>query len=161
MENQLSFVQSEYALKKKQTPKGEVFECDGESSPVAAIVRFASLSERSAWSSADWGGADAADLLPVTMVWAGGRSPRRRHLRQPVDAPLCRDRPGAKVEHPFAGSLRAACWQAISLRSVHVVKNLFHDRKTRYRGLVKNTVQLEILFALANLFLARNSLQPA
>ena len=50
----------------------------------------------------------------------------------------------AKVEHPF-----------------HVVKNLFHYRKTRYRGLAKNTAQLEILFALANLFLVRNTLQSA
>ena len=50
----------------------------------------------------------------------------------------------AKVEHPF-----------------HVVKNLFLYRKTRYRGLAKNAAQLEILFALANLFLARQSLQNA
>ena len=44
----------------------------------------------------------------------------------------------AKVEHPF-----------------HVVKNLFRHRKTRYRGLAKNTAQLFTLFALANLVLAR------
>jgi IS5 family transposase len=40
----------------------------------------------------------------------------------------------AKVEHPF-----------------HIIKNLFGHRKTRYRGLAKNTAQLHILFALANL----------
>jgi hypothetical protein len=44
----------------------------------------------------------------------------------------------AKVEHPF-----------------HVVKNLFRHRKTRYRGLAKNTAQLHTLFAMANLVLAR------
>jgi len=44
----------------------------------------------------------------------------------------------AKVEHPF-----------------HVVKNLFKQRKTRYRGLAKNTQQLFTLFGLANLVLAR------
>jgi IS5 family transposase len=44
----------------------------------------------------------------------------------------------AKVEHPF-----------------HVVKNLFHHRKTRYRGLAKNAAQLFALFGLANLMLAR------
>lgn len=44
----------------------------------------------------------------------------------------------AKVEHPF-----------------HVVKNLFQHRKTRYRGLTKNTAQLFSLFGLANLVLAR------
>ena len=44
----------------------------------------------------------------------------------------------AKVEHPF-----------------HIVKNLFRHRKTRYRGLAKNTAQLFALFGLANLMLAR------
>lgn len=44
----------------------------------------------------------------------------------------------SKVEHPF-----------------HVVKNLFRHRKTRYRGLEKNTAQLLTLFGLANLVLAR------
>ena len=43
----------------------------------------------------------------------------------------------AKVEHPF-----------------HVIKNLFRHRKTRYRGLAKNTTQLFTLFGFANLVLA-------
>ena len=43
----------------------------------------------------------------------------------------------AKVEHPF-----------------HVIKNLFRYRKTRYRGLAKNTAQVVTLFGLANLVLA-------
>ena len=43
----------------------------------------------------------------------------------------------AKVEHPF-----------------HVIKNLFQHRKTRYRGLAKNTAQLFTLFGFANLVLA-------
>ena len=47
----------------------------------------------------------------------------------------------ARVEHPF-----------------HILKNLFRHRKTRYRGLAKNTAQLHSLFALVNLFLARRSL---
>ena len=47
----------------------------------------------------------------------------------------------ARVEHPF-----------------HVVKNLFHHRKVRYRGLFKNTAQLFSLFALANLLIARRRL---
>lgn len=50
----------------------------------------------------------------------------------------------ARVEHPF-----------------HIVKNLFKHRKTRYRGLFKNTAQLQSLFALANLFLARRALLAA
>jgi len=44
----------------------------------------------------------------------------------------------AKVEHPF-----------------HVVKNIFKHRKTRYKGLAKNTAQCFTLFGLANLVLAR------
>lgn len=40
----------------------------------------------------------------------------------------------AQVEHPF-----------------HVLKNLFRHRKTRYRGLAKNTTQLFALFGFANL----------
>lgn len=42
-----------------------------------------------------------------------------------------------KVEHIFA-----------------IVKNIFHYRKTRYRGLRKQTAKLNIMFALANLYLA-------
>ena len=37
----------------------------------------------------------------------------------------------------------------------HVVKNLFRHKKTRDRGLDKNTKQLFTLFGLANLVLAR------
>jgi IS5 family transposase len=44
----------------------------------------------------------------------------------------------AKVEHP-----------------IHVVKNLFRRRTTRYRGLDKNSKQLFTLFGLANLVLPR------
>jgi transposase, IS5 family len=47
----------------------------------------------------------------------------------------------ARVEHPF-----------------HIVKNLFHYKKVRYKGLAKNTAQLYSLFALANLMMAKKSL---
>ena len=47
----------------------------------------------------------------------------------------------AKVEHPF-----------------HVVKNLFMHRKTRYKGMVKNTARMFSLFGFANLLLARRRL---
>jgi IS5 family transposase len=47
----------------------------------------------------------------------------------------------AKVEHPF-----------------RVVKLQFGYCKVRYRGLAKNTAQLQTLFALANLWLARRKL---
>jgi transposase, IS5 family len=47
----------------------------------------------------------------------------------------------SKVEHRF-----------------HALKNLLGHRKTRYRGLKKNTAQLYNLFGLVNLFLARRRL---
>ena len=50
----------------------------------------------------------------------------------------------AIVEHPF-----------------HIIKNLFHYRKVRYRGLEKNTAQLRALFALANLYKMRRQLLTA
>jgi len=50
----------------------------------------------------------------------------------------------ARVEHPF-----------------HIVKNLFKFRKVRYRGISKNTAQFEVLFALANLVIAKKRLLAA
>jgi IS5 family transposase len=50
----------------------------------------------------------------------------------------------AKVEHPF-----------------HIIKNLFGYKKTRYRGLSKNTAQIYGLFALANLLIGRKTLLSA
>lgn len=47
----------------------------------------------------------------------------------------------AKVEHPFL-----------------LIENLFLLRKTGYRGLAKNTVQLFPLFGLANLVLVGDDL---
>lgn len=47
----------------------------------------------------------------------------------------------SKVEHPF-----------------HVVKNLFHHKKVRYKGLAKNKAQLYSLFGLANLVIAKKKL---
>jgi len=50
----------------------------------------------------------------------------------------------AKVEHPF-----------------RVVKQQFGYAKVRYRGLVKNTARLTILFALSNLWMARRQVLGA
>src|SRR5450830_585285 len=49
----------------------------------------------------------------------------------------------AYVQHPF-----------------HVVKNIFKYKKARYKGLAKNTVQLNMLFALGNLYVVRGELRP-
>ncbi|MBN9463517.1 MAG: IS5 family transposase [Burkholderiales bacterium] len=50
----------------------------------------------------------------------------------------------AKVEHPF-----------------RVIKRQFGFTKVRYRGLAKNTAQVETLFALSNLWMARRKLLAA
>ena len=50
----------------------------------------------------------------------------------------------AKVEHPF-----------------RVIKRQFGHVKGRYRGLAKNTAQLNTLFALSNLWMARRTLMGA
>lgn len=42
--------------------------------------------------------------------------------------------------------------------SFHIVKDLFGHRKTRYRGLVKNIHQWQVLFALANVYRVRRQL---
>ena len=49
----------------------------------------------------------------------------------------------AYVEHPF-----------------HIVKNIFKYKKTRYKGLAKNDTQLNMLFALSNLYMVRGELRP-
>ena len=50
----------------------------------------------------------------------------------------------ARVEHPF-----------------RVIKQQFGFQKTRYRGLVKNGAQLNTLFALSNLWMARRRMLPS
>ena len=80
---------------------------------------------------------------PVTWHVAMRPGKRRALSKDAVDELLERTEHAkasirAKVEHPF-----------------HVVKNLFRHKKTRYRGLAKNTAQLFSLFGLANLMLAR------
>jgi IS5 family transposase len=81
--------------------------------------------------------------VPVTWHIAMRPSKRRALPKTPWGERMewieqAKARIRAKVEHPF-----------------HVLKNLFRHRKTRYRGLAKNTAQLLTLFGLANLVLAR------
>ncbi len=83
--------------------------------------------------------------LEVPVTWHVAMKPSQRkalpktplgELREWIEQAKASLR--AKVEHPF-----------------HVVKNLFRHKKTRYRGLDKNSKQLFTLFGLANLVLAR------
>ena len=83
--------------------------------------------------------------LEVPVTWHTAMRPSKRNAlsKDPEGEPLewmeqAKARLRSKVEHPF-----------------HGVKNLFRHRKTRYRGLAKNTAQRLTLFGLANLVLAR------
>ena len=49
----------------------------------------------------------------------------------------------SKVKHPF-----------------RMIKNLFHDKKARYQGINKNDCQLNMLFALSNLYMVRAAVCP-
>ena len=41
-----------------------------------------------------------------------------------------------------------------------MVKNIFKYKQTRYKGLAKNDAQLNVLFALSNLYMVREELRP-
>jgi IS5 family transposase len=64
---------------------------------------------------------------------------RLKELTQAVERTKAQIR--SIVEHPF-----------------HIIKDLFHHRKVRYRGLEKNTAQLFTLFALGNLVIVKKAL---
>lgn len=57
-----------------------------------------------------------------------------------------------KIEH-----LKASV-RAMVKHSFHVIKQQFGYAKTRYRGLAKNTARLTMMFALSNLWMAKNQL---
>ena len=69
------------------------------------------------------------------------KSTPRGKLRDDIERVKARIR--AKVEHPF-----------------RIIKLQFGHMKVRYRGLMKNTQQLQTLFALSNLWMMRHRLQP-
>jgi len=89
--------------------------------------------------------------LKLPVIWhAAMRPSKRKALPKTAEGELMEHLEHtkasirARVEHPF-----------------HVVKNLFRQRKTRYKGLAKNTAQLFSLFGFANLMLARRWLLSA
>lgn len=87
--------------------------------------------------------------VPVTWHVAMKRSARKALPKDPW---------GEKMEwiEQAKASIRSKVEHAF-----HVIKNLFRHRKTRYRGLEKNTAQLFTLFGFANLVLARRWLLAA
>ena len=87
-----------------------------------------------------------ADRQSFNEVGVRYRVNRRGHRSRPLTAQWQRinrnrSRIRARGEHPF-----------------HVVKTLWGFRKTRYRGLRKNTARAYTMFALSNLYLLRRKL---
>lgn len=91
------------------------------------------------------------ELQHHTVQWQVAMRPGKR--RALPDTPMgqimrkleeTKARIRAKVEHPF-----------------RVIKRQFGYTKARYRGLAKNTAQLQTLFALSNLWMVRRRLMVA
>jgi len=134
---------------------GLVHTVRGTSGAVNDVIEANSLlhdSDREVHADAGYQGAGKrADAKPDVNWNIAIRPGKRRMLdpNKPIEAlteQLERVKAGirARVEHPF-----------------RVVKRQFGHVKVRYRGLAKNTPQLHMLFALANLWMARRKLLGA
>jgi IS5 family transposase len=108
--------------------------------------------EAQAWGDAGYQGVDKrADARPGVHWHIAMRPGKRKQLDKTKLVEQLTDQLErikasirAKVEHPF-----------------RVIKRQFGHVKVRYRGLKKNTAQLNTLFALSNLWMARRSLMGA
>ena len=133
---------------------GLVHTVEGTSANVADITQAHTLlhgQEKQVFADAGYQGVDkrpeiisrfggvrfevAAKRGKIRAMAEGKRKDLTRELER------CKAQLRAYVEHPF-----------------HIIKNLFRHRKVRYRGLAKNTAQLQTLFALANLIIAKRRL---
>lgn len=109
------------------------------------------LHGKETWICADAGYTGAQkrkELRDLKVDWsiAARRSRIKAIQHEPlreltIDLERLKARVRARVEHPF-----------------HVIKNLFGFKKVRYKGLKKNHAQCQVLFALANVYLARRRL---
>lgn len=111
---------------------------------VEQIAELLNGKEQQVWADSGYLGA-ASRVRGQDMQWNIARRPssvahmpegraKKQARRQEHSKASIR----AKVEHPF-----------------RVIKCQFGHRKTRYRGLAKNTSQLLVMFALSNLWMAR------
>jgi len=131
---------------------GLVHSLTGTAANEADVNQTANLlhgEEQHVYADAGYTGADKrAELKGREVTWRIAM--KRGKLKAMADGPLkeltvraehLKAKLRARVEHPF-----------------HVVKNRFGHRKVRYKGLEKNTGQLYVLFALANLVIAKKAL---
>lgn len=115
----------------------------GQEAEVYADAGYTGVEKR-----AEVGDAKAAGKIRKDISWYVAA--KRGKVKAMVDGPLkdlvkrieyMKAQVRARVEHPF-----------------HVVKNLFHYKKVRYKGLAKNQAQLFSWFGLANLVIAKKGL---
>jgi IS5 family transposase len=136
------------------TKSGLVHTVVGTAANVADVAQAHALlhgEEKQAHVDAGYVGADKREEIVAAHPHVQWHiAARRGKIKAMVEGPLkalaqqtekLKAQVRARVEHPF-----------------HILKNLFHYRKTRYRGLAKNTAQLHTLFALVNLVMAKRSL---
>jgi IS5 family transposase len=131
---------------------GLVHTVRGTAANVSDVVEGNSLlhgQESDVFGDAGYQGADKRPDSPKGKAWHVAMRPGKRRaldkakLSERLTDQLEKIKAGirAKVEHPF-----------------RVIKQQFGHVKVRYRGLAKNTAQLKTLFALANLWMARQKL---
>ena len=131
---------------------GLVHTVRGTSGNVNDVVEANSLlhgQEKDVFADAGYQGAHKRPDAKEDVKWHVDMRPGKRKLldkTDPVDAltdqvERIKASIRAKVEHPF-----------------RVIKRQFGHVKVRYRGLAKNTAQLQTLFALANLWMVRRRL---
>jgi IS5 family transposase len=116
---------------------------------VSETARLLHGEEQDAYADAGYLGADKRpELAERDIAWhiAAKRGQVAALEEGPLKDITCqiehlKARLRARVEHPF-----------------HIVKNRFRHRKLRYKGLAKNAAQLHVLFALANLVIAKKAL---
>ena len=90
------------------------------------------------------------EAMPNAVRWYIAK--RRKPIRQMTE--------GWQKELALAFEKLKARIRAIVEHPFHVVKNIFKHKKARYKGMMKNDAQLNTLFALSNLYMARGKLRP-
>ena len=132
---------------------GLVHTVRGTSGNVSDVVEANSLlhgHETDVFADAGYQGAHKRPDAKEGVTWHVAMRPGKRRAldkeNKPIDALIeqvekIKARIRAKVEHPF-----------------RVIKRQFGYTKVRYRGLMKNTLQLTTLFALSNLWMVRHQL---
>ena len=135
---------------------GLVHTMRGTSGNVADVTEGNSLlhgQESDVFGDAGYQGAQKRPDAKKDVTWHVAMRPGKRRAldkeNKPIDALIeqvekIKASIRAKVEHPF-----------------RVIKRQFGYTKVRYRGLMKNTLQLKTLFALSNLWMARHQLLAA